>query len=38
MAELTERLSRWNIHPDKTVTHRFKLEEAAEAYRVAAEG
>jgi threonine dehydrogenase-like Zn-dependent dehydrogenase len=38
MAELTERLSRWNLHPDKTVTHRFKLEEASEAYRVAAEG
>jgi threonine dehydrogenase-like Zn-dependent dehydrogenase len=38
MAELTERLSRWNIHPDITVTHRFKLDQAAEAYRVADQG
>jgi len=38
MTELTERLSRWDLHPDKTVTHRFKLEETGEAYRVAAEG
>ena len=38
MAQLTERLSRWNLHPDKTVTHRFSLAEAGEAYRVAAEG
>jgi threonine dehydrogenase-like Zn-dependent dehydrogenase len=38
MAELTERLSRWGIHPDVTVTHRFKLEEAAEAYRIADAG
>jgi threonine dehydrogenase-like Zn-dependent dehydrogenase len=38
MAELTERLSRWNLHPDITVTHRFKLEQAAEAYRVADQG
>jgi threonine dehydrogenase-like Zn-dependent dehydrogenase len=38
MAQLTERLSRWDLHPDKTVTHRFPLEQAAEAYRVAAEG
>jgi len=38
MSQLTERLSRWNLHPDKTVTHRFKLKEAGEAYRIAAEG
>ena len=38
MSELTERLSRWDLHPEKTVTHRFALEEAGEAYRVANEG
>jgi threonine dehydrogenase-like Zn-dependent dehydrogenase len=38
MAELAERLSRWNLHPDMTVTHRFSLDQAAEAYRVADEG
>lgn len=38
MAELTERLSRWDLHPEKTVTHRFNLEDAAEAYRIANEG
>jgi len=35
MAELIERLVRWEIHPDRIVTHRFPLERAAEAYRVA---
>jgi threonine dehydrogenase-like Zn-dependent dehydrogenase len=38
MAEVAERLSRWNLHPDITVTHRFKLEQAAEAYRIADQG
>jgi len=38
MAELTERLSRLDLHPDVTVTHRFPLEKAAEAYRIADEG
>ena len=38
MAELTERLARWNLHPDITVTHRFPLAQAAEAYRVADAG
>jgi len=38
MAELTERLSRWDLHPEKTVTHRFRLEDAAEAYRLLARG
>lgn len=38
MSELTERLARWNLHPDITVTHRFPLEQAAEAYRVADAG
>jgi threonine dehydrogenase-like Zn-dependent dehydrogenase len=35
MAELAERLARWNLHPETTVTHRYSLAEAAEAYRVA---
>jgi threonine dehydrogenase-like Zn-dependent dehydrogenase len=38
MTELLERLSRWELHPDKTVTHRFTLDQAAEAYRIADEG
>jgi len=38
MSELTDRLSRWDLHPDKTVTHRFRLDQAAEAYAVADAG
>ena len=38
MADLCERLVRWNLHPEVTVTHRFALQDAAEAYRVADEG
>jgi threonine dehydrogenase-like Zn-dependent dehydrogenase len=38
MSELTERLARWNIHPEITVTHEFPLEKAAEAYDVADKG
>jgi threonine dehydrogenase-like Zn-dependent dehydrogenase len=38
MAELLERLVRWQLHPERVVTHRFPLERAAEAYRLAAEG
>ena len=38
MAELTERLARLQLHPEVTVTHRFPLEQAGEAYRVADEG
>jgi len=38
MADLLERLSRWEMHPEKTVTHRFRLDQAAEAYRIADEG
>jgi 2-desacetyl-2-hydroxyethyl bacteriochlorophyllide A dehydrogenase len=38
MAELTERLSVWNLHPETTVTHRFRLDQAAEAYDVADKG
>lgn len=35
MEELLERLPQWGLHPEVTVTHRFPLEEAAEAYRLA---
>lgn len=38
MTELLERLSRWELHPDKTVTHRFPIEKAAEAYDTADKG
>ena len=38
MAELTERLARWDLHPDITVTHKFPLDKAAEAYDVADKG
>jgi threonine dehydrogenase-like Zn-dependent dehydrogenase len=38
MAELLERLSRWDLHPDRTVTHRFTLDQASDAYEVAAAG
>lgn len=38
MEELTEKLVRWGIHPEILVTHRFKLEQASEAYRLMAEG
>lgn len=35
MAELLDRLERWDLHPEALVTDRFRLTEAAEAYRVA---
>ncbi len=38
MEELTERLVRWGIHPEDLVTHRFTLNNAAEAYSLMAEG
>jgi threonine dehydrogenase-like Zn-dependent dehydrogenase len=38
MEELVERLVRWGLRPEMIVTHRFPLESAAEAYRVADEG
>ena len=38
MEELVERLARWDLHPERTVTDRFSLEHADEAYRVADEG
>lgn len=38
MSEVTERLARLNLHPEITVTHKFPLEKAAEAYDVADKG
>jgi len=38
LADLLERLDRWGLHPQKTVTHRLPLAEAAEAYRLADRG
>lgn len=34
MEELAERLVRWGLHPEETVTHRFPLEQAREAYEL----
>jgi threonine dehydrogenase-like Zn-dependent dehydrogenase len=36
--ELVERLVRWDVHPELTVTDSFPLTQAAEAYRVADDG
>jgi threonine dehydrogenase-like Zn-dependent dehydrogenase len=38
MEELVERIVRWGIHPEKLITHRFPLENAAEAYELMASG
>ncbi|MBV9848598.1 MAG: zinc-binding dehydrogenase [Armatimonadetes bacterium] len=38
MEDLVERLSRWDLHPERTVTDRFPLSQAAEAYQVADQG
>jgi threonine dehydrogenase-like Zn-dependent dehydrogenase len=38
MEALTEHLVRWELHPERVVTHRFGLAEAAQAYAVADEG
>ena len=38
MEELVERLERWNIHPADLVTHRFSLEQVADAYQLMASG
>ena len=38
MEELVERLVRWNLHPADLVTHRFPLENVAEAYALMASG
>ncbi len=38
MGELLERLARWDLHPERVVTHRFPLAEAAQAYETADAG
>jgi threonine dehydrogenase-like Zn-dependent dehydrogenase len=38
MEELVERLVRWNLHPADLVTHRFALENVADAYALMASG
>lgn len=34
MEDLVELLVRWNLHPDKMVTHRFTLDQVKEAYEL----
>jgi threonine dehydrogenase-like Zn-dependent dehydrogenase len=38
MEDLLEHLVRWNLHPESIVTHRYRLGQAAEAYRTADRG
>ena len=38
MEELVERLVRWNLHPADLITHRFALENVADAYALMASG
>jgi threonine dehydrogenase-like Zn-dependent dehydrogenase len=38
MEELVERLVRWNLHPADLVTHRFALDNVAEAYALMSSG
>ncbi len=38
MEELVERIVRWEIHPDRLITHRFPLERVSEAYSLMASG
>ena len=38
MEDLVEKLVEWDLKPEVTVTHRFTLDQAADAYRVADEG
>ncbi|MFC1736935.1 alcohol dehydrogenase, partial [Candidatus Hydrogenedentota bacterium] len=32
MEDLVERMVRWDMHPEITATHKFPLDQAAEAY------
>lgn len=38
MEELVDRLVRWDLHPADIITHRFALQDAAEAYSLMAAG
>jgi threonine dehydrogenase-like Zn-dependent dehydrogenase len=38
MEELVERLLRWNLHPADIITHRFSIENSADAYALMASG
>jgi threonine dehydrogenase-like Zn-dependent dehydrogenase len=38
MEDLLEHLVRWRLHPERTVTHRFHIGQADEAYRIADQG
>ena len=38
MEDLVERLLRWNLHPADIITHRFSLENSADAYALMASG
>jgi threonine dehydrogenase-like Zn-dependent dehydrogenase len=38
MEELAERLSRWDLHPEQLVTHRFQLTQADQAYALMSSG
>ncbi len=38
METLIEHLVRWGLHPDVSISHRFALDDAAEAYHIADEG
>jgi len=38
MEELVERLVRWGLHPEEIITHRFALDQAADAYALMASG
>jgi threonine dehydrogenase-like Zn-dependent dehydrogenase len=35
MEDLLEHLVRWNLHPERTVTARFSLDQAGDAYALA---
>lgn len=38
MEELVERLSRWDVHPEKIVTHRFPFAQVGEGFALMADG